>query len=288
MVQVRRRDSISRPFRQGIFIRDYLLGLNPQGSAGNIDPNVGAPQVDFRFELKEALRRATADDIIGKIEQKRIAAGESVFSVEERDTLMQTALKQIPFNQTANRFQSFVRYFNRVKRLGWVESTGKTETSAVQSQNPAFGSPRIFYRLTNEGRSASEDDWSNPFRAPLPEGTTPAIPTSVPTISLPDRFSSRSLPRLTAHIETLQEIAERTNWPETPFTALGEEVERIRNAAEEWEQQSQESLDNEEERDSPREERVDALTERIDSLRELQEALDSQDLSGALSALGNF
>lgn len=280
---------ISRPFRQGVFIRDYLLGLNPQDSQGSIEPARGAPQVDIRHELKEALRRATAEDIVSKIEEKRVNAGEPAFSIEERAQLVQAALDKIPFNRTANRFQSFVRYFNRIKNLGWVEATGEIETSEVQSQNPNFGAPRIFYRLTTEGIDAPTQEWKNPFRVLVTGQPRPvARPSTVPTISLPERFRANSVPRLTAHMETLDGIAQEADWPEMEFLALAEEVERIREAVKQWVEQSEEFLANEEGRDSPREDRLESIQERIDALSSLQEELDSQDLSAALNALSDI
>jgi hypothetical protein len=48
---------------QGIFIRDFLLGLGLFGSPA-IDPERGAPIEDIRFHYKDCLLRACAEDMV--------------------------------------------------------------------------------------------------------------------------------------------------------------------------------------------------------------------------------
>jgi hypothetical protein len=51
-----------------------------------------------------------------------------------------------------------------LRKLGWVEPSGKVEASAFQDNYPQ-GQPRIYYRLTRAGMLASEHEWANPHRA---------------------------------------------------------------------------------------------------------------------------
>jgi len=59
-----------RPFGCGLFIRDYLLGHGPNGSA-KIDPDVGAPQADIFYHYKMALMKATAMDKATMVEERK-------------------------------------------------------------------------------------------------------------------------------------------------------------------------------------------------------------------------
>jgi hypothetical protein len=64
------RGGFLRPFGCAWFIREFLLGHGPNGSA-QIDPAVGAPQADIFFHYKNALRRATALDKATRVEERR-------------------------------------------------------------------------------------------------------------------------------------------------------------------------------------------------------------------------
>ena len=57
---------------------------------------------------------------------------------------------------------SFTRYFGHLKRLGWVEGTGKTEASAIQDDYPP-APPRVYYRLTESVCKASMAEVSDPL-----------------------------------------------------------------------------------------------------------------------------
>jgi DNA-binding PadR family transcriptional regulator len=59
-------------------------------------------------------------------------------------------------------------YFDVLKRLEWVESTEKTEPSAIQDNYPA-APERVYYRLTEKGQKADEGLWSNPLFTLYPE-----------------------------------------------------------------------------------------------------------------------
>ena len=152
-----------RPFGCGQFIRAYLAGDGPYGSA-TIEPNRGAPIGDIRSSYKDALLRAHAEDMVAIAMEKGIE-----LSVEE-------ALRRIPHRLTKFRSHSFYRYFHHLKMLGWVELTGEEEGSLLGGMPGArvdltakgttlveVPQPRRFYRLTAKGRKAPQSDWSDPL-----------------------------------------------------------------------------------------------------------------------------
>ncbi len=59
-------------------------------------------------------------------------------------------------------------YFGVLKRLGWVDITGQTETSSIQDNYPQ-APERVYYRLTKKGVEAGDDLWSNPLFTLYPE-----------------------------------------------------------------------------------------------------------------------
>lgn len=157
------RGGFLRPFYTGIFIRDFLLGKGPYGSKV-IDPERGAAIEDIRYEYKQALLRAYAEDLVAMAMEKGIR-----LSLEE-------ASRRIPQRLTKMRSHSFYRYFHNLKMLGWVEPTGEEERSAMggmpgarlekvsQSALIEVPQPRRFYRLTEKGRSAPDTEWQDPLQ----------------------------------------------------------------------------------------------------------------------------
>ena len=160
------RGGFLRPFGCGWFIREFLLGNGPEGSQA-IDPNRGATQSDINYEYKEALARATAREHAERIISRQVVRGVDV-TEEQAEEIYQQALKKISRKFTHMRYHSFLMYFGVLKRLGWVEVTGKTEASAVQDNYPP-GPERVYYRLTKEGIRAGEELWSNPLFTLYPE-----------------------------------------------------------------------------------------------------------------------
>jgi len=158
------RGRFLRPFHTGIFIKDYLLGRGPYGSPV-IDPKRGAPIEDIRFAYKSALLRAYAEDMVAMAMEQGIK-----LELEE-------AQRRIPQRLTKMRTHSFYRYFQHLKKLGWVEPTGEEEISSfggkpgTRVEKTEKGAllevpqPRRYYRLTNEGRTASELEWQDPIQA---------------------------------------------------------------------------------------------------------------------------
>jgi hypothetical protein len=149
-----------RPFGTAWFIIEFLKGDGPEGSK-QIDPEIGAPMTDIHFEYKSALHRAYARDSVEKEEERRINRGQSAFSEEEYAERLEYYLSRIPYKLLKMRYSSFTRYFGHLKRLGWVEETGKTEPSAIQEDYPP-APPRVYYRLTEAGRTASAVEISDP------------------------------------------------------------------------------------------------------------------------------
>ena len=118
------KGGFSRPFGCGWFIRGYLLGKGPEGSA-TIDPARGATQVDINFEYKESLARATARDRSEKAISDKVLKGIDI-TEEQAEEIYQHALKGVSRKFTHMRYHSFLMYFGVLKRLGWVEPTNTT------------------------------------------------------------------------------------------------------------------------------------------------------------------
>ncbi len=157
------RGGFLRPFGCGSFIREFLLGHGPNGSA-RIDSNAGAPQADIFFYYKTALRNATAYDRATRMEERRAKREGRPIDPEAIERLARKYLARLPYKAWGCRFHSFVVYFSMLQKLGWVEATGREETSEFQEHYPP-GPPRRYFRITKAGREASDDAWSNPQRA---------------------------------------------------------------------------------------------------------------------------
>jgi len=149
-----------RPFGTAWFIIEVLKGNAPEDSS-RIDPDVGAPMTDIHFEYKSALHRAHARDTVEREEERQIRKGKPAYSEEEYNERLQYYLNRIPYKLLKMRYSSFTRYFGHLKRLGWVEETGKTEPSAIQDDYPPAPS-RVFYHLADAGWKASMVEISDP------------------------------------------------------------------------------------------------------------------------------
>ena len=160
------RGGFLRPFGCGWFIREYLLGNGPEGSK-KIDRNLGATQSDVAFEYKEALAKATARDRAERIISRMVLSGADV-TEEQADNIYQRQIKRTPHKFSHMRYHSLLIYFGVLKRLGWVEATGKTESSSIQDNYPP-APQRIYYRLTRKGIDAGQELWSNPLFTLYPE-----------------------------------------------------------------------------------------------------------------------
>jgi len=154
------RGGFLRPFGCGRFIRGFLTGNGPPGSA-RIDPTIGAPQAEIFREYKIALLRATALDRAVRAEEKAANRQRRYIDPDNITKLADRYLARMPYKAQGCRYHSFVVYFSTLQRLGWVEATGQEEPSAFQDNYP-LGPPRRYFRLTKAGREASDTAWSNP------------------------------------------------------------------------------------------------------------------------------
>jgi len=157
------RGGFLRPFGCAWFIREFLLGHGPHGSP-KIDPAIGSPQADIFHHYKIALMRATAFDKATMAEEKRARREKRLIDPENIQRLAERYLSRMPYKAQGCRFHSFVVYFSNLVRLGWVEPTGREEPSSFQDHHPP-GPPRRYFRLTQKGKSASDEQWADPHRA---------------------------------------------------------------------------------------------------------------------------
>ena len=150
-----------RPFGTAWFIIEFLKGNGPEDSK-QIDPDIGAPMTDIHFEYKSALHRDHARDAVEREEERQMRRDKPAYTEEEYSERLEYYLGRIPYKLLKMRYSSFTRYFGHLKRLGWVEETGKTEPSAIQDDYPP-APPRVFYRLTDAGWKASMAEISDPL-----------------------------------------------------------------------------------------------------------------------------
>ena len=87
------RGGFLRPFGCGWFIREFLLGHGPNGSA-LIDPDVGAPQADIFYNYKMALIKAAALDRATRREEQQARREKRSIRPEEIERLTGEILGQ--------------------------------------------------------------------------------------------------------------------------------------------------------------------------------------------------
>jgi hypothetical protein len=158
-----KRGGFLRPFGCGWFIREFLLGNGPHNSPA-IKPEVGAPQADIFYQYKQALRRVTAEDKAVRQEERDSKREKRPINPDIIETLAKKYLGRLPYKSRGCRYHSFVTYFSTLQKLGWVEPSGVVETSAFQDNYPQ-GKPRIYFRLTQTGKSISDHLWADPRKA---------------------------------------------------------------------------------------------------------------------------
>ena len=157
------RGGFLRSFGCGQFIREFLAGKGPHGSKA-IDPEIGAPQSVIFHEYKMALIRATALDRATRTEEKVARREKRYIDPDNIAKLTERYVTKMPYKAQGCRFHSFVVYFSGLRRLGWVEATGREEPSEFQDHYPS-GPPRRYYRLTDAGKQATDISWANPQSA---------------------------------------------------------------------------------------------------------------------------
>jgi hypothetical protein len=158
-----KRGGFLRPFGCGLFIRDFLIGKGPFGSAV-INPEEGAPQVDICFHYKNVLRQTTALDRGTRMEERLARRQNRRIDPDKIEKLGEFYLARLHYKANGCRYHSFIIYFTNLQRLAWVEPTGKKTLSKFQDHYPP-GQPRKYFRLTKKGREASDVEWADPRRA---------------------------------------------------------------------------------------------------------------------------
>ena len=117
---------------------------------------------------------------------------------------------------------------------------------------------------------------------------TPRELPEVPSITLPERFTARSVSRLTDHLETLLDIAQEFDWPDERSPALATETQRLVERGQGWLYAAQDSLDAEEGEESPSQARLEAMETRVELHQQYVESLGNQDPEGALESLNEL
>ena len=157
------KGGFQRPFGCGTFIRDFLTGSGPHGSP-TIDSDLGAPQTDIFNFYKQSLAQVTAMDKATKEVERRSRQKRQPIEPKDISSLYNDYLLRLSAKSKGCTYHSFVNYFGNLKRLGWVKRSGYEEPSAFQDNYPP-GPSRIYYRLTQSGRIADDNAWSNPQAA---------------------------------------------------------------------------------------------------------------------------
>ena len=109
------------------------------------------------------------------------------------------------------------------------------------------------------------------------EPPVPSLPGPlVPHLDMPETFTTRSAPRIIRHLELLSGFEQEQT--EDEMLAMAKVVG-------EWGEAVEESLANEESRDSPRDDRIAALEDRIELLGQLESALEDLEPETAIDVL---
>ena len=156
------RGGFLRPFGCGWFIHEFLMGRGPMGSPA-INTGEGAPQADIFYHYKNALLREIAVGRATAAEERQARRQRRGISPSAIEDLAAKYWAKLPYKSHGCRYHSFVVYFSNLRRLGWVEFTGREEPSSIQTYG--VGQPRRYYRLTAMGMAASEMAWANPYGA---------------------------------------------------------------------------------------------------------------------------
>jgi len=163
MVEILRppRGGFLRPFGCAWFIREFLLGNAPMGSP-TINADIGVTQTDIHRYYKEALFRSYAEDMVAAEAEERIRKELPPLTIEEAERRTEYYLEHLHQKLTRMRYASFCRYFSHLKRLGYVEATGREEPSIIQESYPP-APPRRYYRLTDAGKEATMEELCDPI-----------------------------------------------------------------------------------------------------------------------------
>jgi hypothetical protein len=101
-----KRGGFLRPFRCGLFIRDFLLGLGPHGSP-KIKPEIGTYQAYIFKQYKLALMRATAEDKAIRTEEKRARKENRRIDPDNIEALIEEYLSRMTYKANGCRYCSY-------------------------------------------------------------------------------------------------------------------------------------------------------------------------------------
>jgi hypothetical protein len=148
----------------------------------------------------------------------------------------------------------------------------------------ALGNCQASARLAGEGLSTPllGGEEPEPVRRAIRE------PPEVPSITLPAEFTTGAVPRLTDDLTELVEMAREFDWPDERFPALAAEVQRLLERGQDWLDAAQDALNTEEAKEPPSQARLQALKMRVELLQQYVDALDDQDLEGAMASLNEL
>ena len=103
------------------------------------------------------------------IKSKLIAAGERGCVIADLHKERKAEHERFGILYKGGTYPSFRRFFRWLIQLGWVERTEETETSYAKGDSYELKNPRTFYRITSEGLTASDLEWSDPLYTKHPE-----------------------------------------------------------------------------------------------------------------------
>lgn len=117
------------------------------------------------------------------IRQRLIEAGDRGVVIADLHKERKATHKEAGIIFKGGTYQSFARLFYFLEQLKWVEPTGVKEPGVTKGNAHRLLSSRTYYRITSEGLSRSETDWTDPIAILHPEwaGSKRSLKYRVPT-----------------------------------------------------------------------------------------------------------
>ncbi|MBN2075163.1 MAG: hypothetical protein JW762_06405 [Dehalococcoidales bacterium] len=157
-----KRGGFLRVVSCGLFIRDFLLGLEPYGSP-RVDPNTGTYQSFIFKQYKLVLMRTSSEDQAIRTEESIARRESRRIDPDNIDKLIKEFYSRMPYKAHGCRYHSFITYFSMIQKLLWVKPTGEIENSHFQGKY-SEGQPRVYFHLTEKGKAAPDSQWANPHK----------------------------------------------------------------------------------------------------------------------------
>ena len=263
-----------------------LIYPNVRPARGALPTSVTLPTVGRR--PRRLRPGAPAAELVDQLNSRRldlIDAAAAAQSSEDPATFQALATDLRYFLQDVARVFPTPQFVDAAEALALLRNCVALLENAVATGRGlavAVGNCQASARLAGEGLSTPLAGGAE--LGPVPPRELPAVPS----IELPDNFTVRSVPRLIEHLATLVEIARDFDWPDLRFPALAAEVQRLLERGQDWVDAAQDSLESEESKDSPREATLEARETRVELLQQYVDALDNQDLEGAVESLNEL